>query len=140
MRMKRSDEDGAEVMMSPLIDAVFLLLVFFLVATMYKKEIRDIDISPPESRSAAKLLPEDETLVLGVNEVGDLFWQGQPSNANEFHERLKVIALRHPDKRIRLDADAATPFWRVAEVLDMCQFRGMANVGIRTYDDRYNRR
>ena len=119
MRMNRSDDDKAEVMMSPLIDAVFLLLVFFLVATMFKKEIRDIDITPPESRSAVKLMPEDETLVLGIDIHGDLFWQGEASTANEFHERLREMALTDPDKRIRLDADENTPFWRVAEVLDM---------------------
>lgn len=125
--------------MSPLIDAVFLLLIFFLVATMYKKEKRDIEITPPESRSAVKLLPEDETLVLGIDEAGDLFWQGEASTANEFHERLRDMALTHPDKRIRLDADENTEFWRVAEVMDMIQFRGLTNVGIRTYDERYNR-
>ena len=140
MRMKRSSQDSAEVMMSPLIDAVFLLLIFFLVATMYKKENRDIEITPPESRSAVKLLPEDETLVLGIDGAGELFWEGQPASANEFHERLREMSLTQPDKRIRLDADHATPFWRVAEVMDMIQFRGLTNVGIRTYDDRYNPR
>ncbi len=62
------------------------------------------------------------------------------STANEFHGRLRVLALREPDKRIRLDADENTPFGRVAEVLDICQFRGMTNVGTRTNDYRYNRR
>ncbi len=140
MRMKRSTDEGAEVMMSPMIDAVFLLLIFFLVATMYKKENWDISITPPESQSAVRLLPEDDTLVLGIDEVGDLFWQGEPATANEFHERLRNMALSEPEKRIRLDADAQTPFHRVAEVMDMMQFRGLKNVGIRTYDDRYNRR
>jgi len=140
MRMSRSNDQGAEVMMSPLIDAVFLLLIFFLVATMYKKEDRDINITPPESRSAVKLLPEDETLVLGIDEAGDLFWQGESASANEFHERLREMALTEPNKRIRLDADESTHFARVAEVMDILQFRGLTNVGIRTYDDRYNRR
>lgn len=126
-------------MMSPLIDAVFLLLIFFLVATMYKKDNRDIAITPPESRSAVKLLPEDETLVLGIDQAGELFWQGQPATLNEYHERLRDLSLIDPEKRIRLDADAQTPFWKIAEVMDIMQFRGMHNVGIRTYDDRYNR-
>lgn len=126
--------------MSPLIDAVFLLLIFFLVATMLKKKDKDIDITPPESRSAVKLMPDDDVVVLGINEAGDLFWEGAPSSANEFHQRLREVALANPGQRLRLDADFRTPFFRVAEVLDMCQFRGLHNVGIRTYDDRYNRR
>lgn len=140
MRMQRRETDKAEVAMSPLIDAVFLLLIFFLVATMLKKQDKDIDIVPPESNSAVKLMPDDDIIVLGINEGGDLFWEGRPTTANQFHQRLREVWLTNPDQHLRLDADAATPFHRVAEVLDMCQFRGLNNVGIRTYDDRYNRR
>ncbi len=53
---------------------------------------------------------------------------------------MKQIAVTSPDRHIRLDADHETPFWRVVEVLNMCQFRGLRNIGIRTYDDRYNTR
>ena len=140
MRMKRQEEEGAEVMMSPLIDAVFLLLIFFLVATMLKKEDRDIDITPPESRSAQKLLPDDDQLVLGVNQDGEYFWQGVTLTLNELHHRLREVAVQTPDRRIRLDADVATPFIYVVQVLDLARFNGMTNVGIRTYDSRYNRR
>jgi len=55
------DED-AEVALSPLIDCVFLLLIFFLVATTFKQDDKDIDITPPESRSARRLLPDSDTL------------------------------------------------------------------------------
>ncbi len=141
MRLNRTTTDEeAEVMMSPLIDAVFLLLIFFLVATMFKKEIRDIEITPPQSISDVSLIPEDDTLVLGINPEGEFFWQGQPVTANEMHTRLREETALNPERRIRLDADEHTPFWRVVQVLDALQFRGFQNVGIRTYDERYNRR
>ncbi len=140
MRMRRSESDKAEVAMSPFIDAVFLLLIFFLVATMLKKQDKDIDIVPPESSSAVKMMPDDDVIVLGINAQGELFWDGRPTTANLFHHRLKDVWLANPAQRLRLDADAQTPFHRVAEVLDGCQFRGLSNVGIRTYDDKYNQR
>ncbi len=139
MRMRQREQDKAEVMMGPMIDAVFLLLIFFLVATMLKKEKRDIDITPPESRSAVRLLPDDDTLVLGVDRAGDFFWQGVPLTLNELHHRLREVAVVDRDRRIRLDADHQTPFVYVVQVLDLAQFNGMTNVGIRTYDSRYNR-
>ena len=139
MRMQRKDEDKAEVMMGPLIDAVFLLLIFFLVATMLKKEDRDIDITPPESNSAVKLLPDDDTLVLGVNRDGEFFWQGIPMRLDELHQRMREVAIIDRGRRIRLDTDYQTPFVHVVQVMDLAQFNGMTNVGIRTYDSRYNR-
>ena len=138
----RSQRNSAkpDVSMGPLIDCVFLLLIFFLVATMYKKENRDINIVPPEPDSAVKLPPDDKQTVVGIDEAGDVFWQGSPITRTDLHARLRTLAEEDPERRIRLDADANAPFEKVVEVLDLCQFRGLANVGIRTYDDRYNNR
>lgn len=140
MRMVYEDDEKMEISMGALIDCVFLLLIFFLVATMMKKDDRDIDINPPISQSAIKLKPDDKVLVIGIDKEGKLYWQGVETTANELHERFKEIAVSDADRRIRLDADQETPFHRVVEVLNICQFRGLTNVGIRTYDKHYNRR
>jgi len=137
--MRTSGEDEPEVSMSPLIDCVFLLLIFFLVATMYKKKDKDIAIVPPESVSAQRLLADDKAIVIGIDRGGRYYWEGAPATANQLHQSLRSVAATSPDRQIRLDADEMTPFECVVEVLDICQFRGLRNVGIRTYDDRYNR-
>jgi biopolymer transport protein ExbD len=139
MRLSKRKQPDAEVSMGPMIDCVFLLLIFFLVATMFKKEKRDIDIIPPESSSAIKIPPDDDQIVLGIDTAGDVYWQGTQVSRTDLHSRLRELAADEPDRQIRLDADAETPFELVVELLDLCQFRGLANVGIRTYDDRYNR-
>ena len=138
----RSQRNSAkpDVSMGPLIDCVFLLLIFFLVATMYKKDNRDINIVPPESESAVKLPPDDKQTALGIDESGQVFWQGASITRTDLNARLRRLAVEHPERRIRLDADANAPFEKVVEILDLCQFRGLSNVGIRTYDDRYNSR
>jgi biopolymer transport protein ExbD len=138
MRFRSKSQIEPEVSMGPLIDCVFLLLIFFLVSTMFKKENRDINIIPPESDSAVKLPPDDKQLVLGITTDGEVFWQGILVSRMDLHARLRTQALDDPDKRIRVDADADAPFELVVEMLDLCQFRGLTNLGIRTYDDRYN--
>ena len=87
-----NNEEEPEVSMSPLIDCVFLLLIFFLVSTMTKVKNRDIPVDLPTSQSA-----------------------------------------------IRIDMDRHTPFGRFVEVMDACQFYNLSNIGIRTYDENYNR-
>ena len=139
MKIRKSRASEPEVAMSPLIDAVFLLLIFFLVATMFKKEKRDIDIVPPESASAVKMKPDDDVLVLGVTPMGEVYWQGRPITRTDLHTQLRSLSLSDPRRQIRFDADAQTPYFRVVQVLDHLQFLGFDNVGIRTYDDRYNR-
>jgi biopolymer transport protein ExbD len=139
MRVNLTDSDKAEVSMSPLIDCVFLLLIFFLVATMSKKVNKDISINLPTSSSAVELKPDNDVLVIGIDVDGNFFYEGVPCTANEIHENLQTMSEERPDKRIRIDTDAATPFHRFVEVLDICQFRNLNNVGIRTYDDSYNK-
>lgn len=139
MKVAIDMSDEAEVSMSPLIDCVFLLLIFFLVSTMVKKENKDIDIDLPVSVSAVELKPDNDILVIGLDHTGALYWEGGPCTANELHRYLDITAESEPNKRIRIDADANAPFDRFVEVLDTCQFRGLNNVGLRTYDENYNR-
>ncbi|MGF1633170.1 MAG: ExbD/TolR family protein [Phycisphaerae bacterium] len=141
MKVKRSRTSAeAEVPMSPLIDAVFLLLIFFLVATMIKKQVRDVNLTPPESESAQKVIARDDNVVIGIDAQGSYFYEGRPASLNDLFARLRELAETDPTRQIRLDADADAPFENVAALLDMCTFRGIEDVVIRTYDERYNRR
>jgi biopolymer transport protein ExbD len=95
MRVKFEDEETVEVQMAPLIDCVFLLLIFFLVGT---------------------------TLYLDSNLVGQGFL------AKKLHE----LAAQDPAHRIRIDADRDAPMWSAVQILDICNFENLKNVGIRT--------
>jgi len=140
MALMTDEEDEAEVSMSPLIDCVFLLLIFFLVSTMTKKENRDIDVLLPASASAAKVIPSDDFLVIGIDVEGAVFIDGEETTKTQLHLFLREISISNPSQYIRLDADETTPLHRVVEILDLCQFNHLPNVGIRTYDEHYNRR
>lgn len=125
--------------MSPLIDCVFLLLIFFLVATMSKKVNKDVDIRLPESKSAIKRLATDDQVVIGVDESGNIYFEGKPASIMVLHDALRSEALINPDKQVRIDADSEAPLASVVEVVDICQFNQLDDVVLRTYDENYNR-
>ena len=139
MGMLRRRREEPEVSMSPLIDCVFLLLIFFLVATMFKEDDKDISIDLPDSASALKMKPDDDLIVIGIDAEQELYLEGQPTTLTAMLGALQEQSLTDPGRRVRLDVDRVTPFERVVEVLDALQFRGLSNVGIRTYDQFYNR-
>lgn len=72
MRRKRRLDtgDSAEVPMSPLIDCVFLLLIFFLVTSMLKRKEMLIPIQLPDQTAAVADTPEDNILIIGLDEEG----------------------------------------------------------------------
>jgi len=133
------NEDEPEVSMSPLIDCVFLLLIFFLVSSMTKVKNKDIFVNLPTSESAIKLKPDDKQAIVGIDKDGNLYWDGQPCSTNFLLEQLRTTCINNPDRRIRIDMDMDTPFGRFVEVMDVCQFYDLSNIGIRTYDENYNR-
>ena len=134
------DGEEADVSMAPLIDCVFLLLIFFLVSTMIKKINRDIDIELPVSESAEGRLPSNNQTVVGIDPGGALFLDGQPSDIMELHRALREIGTDSPGSQVRIDTDRAAPLHRVVEVVDLCQFNNLDDVVIRTHDEHYNRR
>ena len=107
---------------------------------MTRKEDKDIDVLLPLSTSAAKIVPSDDFLVIGIDPEGDIFYEGELTTLNQLHLDLRQMGIDNPDQYIRLDADETVPLHRVVEVLDLCQFNNLNNVGIRTYDEFYNRR
>lgn len=140
MRIRKKDDDDVTLEMSPLIDCVFLLLIFFLITTVAKKENRDIDIDLPVSTSSLDVPPDNDTMVIGVNKEKMVFYNGRPVTISELHQILLELSEENQDRRIRVDCDKAVAFSRVVEILDLCSFRGLHNVAVRTYDEQYNTR
>jgi biopolymer transport protein ExbD len=140
MGVQFEPEEQAEVSMSPLIDCVFLLLIFFLVSTMTKKENMDIDIALPVSTAAEAEIPKTGVVVVGIDKEGKLYYKGEETTVNMLHLELRDISLANTKTPIRLDSDKETPLHRVVEVMDLCQFNNLVNVGIRTYDEHYNKK
>ena len=131
MNLPLSDEhDGPEISMSPLIDCVFLLLIFFLVSSMTKVKSREIPVDLPASEAAVKLRPSDNQSVVGLDAEGRFYWNGQPCTTNYLLEQLRGLCIADPGRRIRIDMDRNTPFGRFAEVMDACQFYNLSNIGI----------
>ena len=74
---KLEDDLPVEVQMAPLIDCVFLLLIFFLVATTLRKIIKELPVELPDSAAAIEVRQEDDLLVIGM------LRKFQPSNETE---------------------------------------------------------
>lgn len=133
------DDEDVSLSMSPLIDCVFLLLIFFLVTTMLKKDLHEVEhLNLPISRSSLEVPPDESMLAIAIDSEGEVFLEGEPTTIGQLIDELKIIEQSDPDRRIRLDTDEQTPFYRLVEVLDALSFRNLRNVGVRTYHEKYD--
>jgi len=136
MRIRRDEEDeGVEVPMTPMIDCVFLLLIFFLVTASLRKPHKELPIELPHAAASAVAKAPKRELVISLDREGRLFLDNQANiTTEELHRRLQQVASEAPETRIRIDADRQARVQQLAQVADLCQLYGLNRVGIRTRD------
>jgi len=134
MKVKLDEQEEVGVQMAPLIDCVFLLLIFFLVAATLKKAHKEVEIELPHSGAAIPAVSKYDTLIIEITKDGTVYLESQPVTQRLLHKRLRQAATENRKRRVRIDGDRRTAFQHVVHVLDLCQFEGLKNVGVRTRD------
>ncbi len=122
--------DSYLVDMTPLIDVVFLMLIFFMVSTSFDVATQ-LHLELPESHAK----PSEEKprqLTVAIDAQGRLFVQGEPVRDEDL--RRRILNVTHGDRRmpVVLRADADARHKRVVLVMDVLQQLGLTRVGIAT--------
>ncbi len=128
MRINLQDDEGIEVQMAPLIDCVFLLLIFFLVAATLKKIERELPLELPEAVLSAQEVPASKILTVSIDAQGRFYLGTDPITPSILHDRLKQAAAEDKTQPLRINADRQTPWRAVIQVLELAKFEGLTNV------------
>ena len=131
--------------MSPLIDCVFLLLIFFLVTTMLKRKEKLIKVDLPDSTASVAAVTHEEDLVIGLDAAGGLLvpaatknrdgsflWEPIPNLAAYLQEQVARAGAGLLDRPLQINADRDTPFEEAVRALDVCKLQGFHRVSIKT--------
>ena len=133
MNLQRSDPDEPEVNLTPLIDVVFLLLIFFMVSTTFEHQSR-IQIELPEA-TAEETRPEDESLEIIIDAQGR-FFIGEEQVVNTELNTLKGAISKTVGERegipVIIRADAKTPHQAVITALDATSQLGLTRISLAT--------
>jgi biopolymer transport protein ExbD len=118
----------------PLIDCFVLILVFFLTCASVTKPHKEVGIVLPNSAAAAKAVAKHTTLIVEVASDGTILYEQEPITAQLLQKKLREAAAVSKERRVRIDGDRRVALQHVVHVLDICQFEGLNNVGVRTRD------
>lgn len=110
--------------MTPLIDCVFLLLVFFLVTSVFKQDKSVLKLLLPETTSEVKQ-EVSEGLFIELSEM-EMAVNGEVVNLETL--RAKGSAIQNKKAPVALKIDKKTPYERVAQVLDVLQMEKIYNI------------
>lgn len=133
MNLRRSRSDEPDVNLTPLIDVVFILLLFFMVSTTFQRE-SEINIELPEA-SADPVEEREDTLEIVIDAQGHYFIDEQQVVNTEL-ETLKQVIQKFLGDRTELPvvirADRQTPYESVVRAMDATAQLGLVQMSLAT--------
>ena len=124
--LKHSEEE-LNVNITSLIDVIFILLIFFMVSTQFKKASLPLDL--PRSEESAESEQSDDTKVLSVN-AGKMELDGKSVTMEELQGVLEAMYAENSNLALSLECERTVDFEQVVQVLTKIQNAGISRIGI----------
>jgi len=125
----------AALSLTPLIDVVFLLLIFFLVATRFEQEDRELDVVLPSASEAKPMTVQPQELFVNIDQDGQVFVGGKVLDEQELLRLLQETAVNKVGQSVIIRADERVPFSFVALVMNLCNRAGIFDYTVATQGD-----
>ena len=109
----------------PMVDVLFNLLIFFLLATTIKQAEREIQIALPIASAAAPISISLREIVINVNEKGEIIVVGGVVEPDELRRQIMEAVGINPDQKITVRGDRNASYASIVRVLDICKASGI---------------
>lgn len=133
MNLRPEPQDPVDINLTPLIDVVFLLLIFFMVSTTFN---RDSELSielPAASAQPSKRNPD--SIEVAIDARGRYYVNGRPllnTQSKTVRQALRTAAADHDSPPIIISADANTPHQAVVKIMDAARELGLVRLTFAT--------
>lgn len=126
IRARRPVPHSPVIDLTPIIDMVFLLLIFFLVATTFHQAEREIEVALPAARAAGPISGALRELVINVTQDGRTIVGGEAMTEAALEQLVRQRVAANPAQKVSVRGDRRTPYANVVNVLDICKRAGIS--------------
>ena len=130
MHLPPATKKKARIEIIPMIDTMFFLLVFFMIATLSMTIQKGIQVNLPTAGSSTSDIPEQVSLTL--TKKGDLFFNKEPISVLDLEPHLQNLLQNDRKISVTINADEATSHGRVVEIMDAVRKAGILYMAIAT--------
>lgn len=127
-RKVRVEEDAA-IDMTPMLDIVFIMLIFFIVTTVFVKEA-GIEVNKPNGSLA--VMPKNANIFIAITEDGKVWIDKRPVETELIRSNLERLMAEQPSDVIIIQADKKSEHGLVVEVMDQIKAAGIDRISIAT--------
>ena len=134
MRFRKfRDIQPIPLQLAPMIDILFLLLIFFIITWNFSRRETEIEISVPAADEGKADQHHDVgEIVVNVRKGGEILVEGEQLTEPQLLQKLQLIAQVHKDQAVILRGDEKTEYQKIMDVLNLCQKAGIWNVSFAT--------
>lgn len=111
--------------LTPMIDMVFLLLIFFLVATTFQQAERETQVALPLAQAAGPISSAARELVVNVTESGEIIVNGRATAPADVQQLVAELVRNNPAQKVSIRGDRRTAYANVVRALDACKLGGV---------------
>ena len=127
MRRNTSEEDGIDI--SPLIDVLFILLIFFMVSTTFVKDAQ-LELQRPSAQSAEAA--DTKSVRISIDRQGAVYLGEEAIRLWMLQSRVREQLRASSQSSVLVIADRSTPTELLIDVVDQCRMGGAKDVGVIT--------
>ena len=122
----QQQEEG-EIDLTPMLDVVFIMLIFFIVTTSFIKET-GIDPQRPEAETAYK--QERGNILIAINSVGDVWMNKRKVELGQVRQMVEQAKNESPESSVVIIADEKASTGVLIDLMDQVRLGGVSNISV----------
>ena len=122
--------DEPHLNLTPMIDIVFLLIVFFMVGTQFTDTEQHYDIQLPTVSDAEPLTSRPDELVINVLSDGTILLEGKTQSLEDLEARLRSAQQNYADQEVIVRGDASGQYQHIMDVLAACHGAHITHISL----------
>ncbi|MCG8528562.1 MAG: biopolymer transporter ExbD [Opitutales bacterium] len=128
-RRLASNEEAVRIDLSPMIDCVFILLIFFIVTTVFVEET-GIEVNRPDGGGATSS-QDQEIIEIKINKQGTVKFRGRDIGPQGVRGLIKQWRVNQPDVPVMINAEEKAPHYIFAEVYGEARMAGAEKISFK---------
>ncbi|MCJ8275645.1 MAG: biopolymer transporter ExbD [Bdellovibrionales bacterium] len=126
-RRKKTQEEDAGIDLTPMLDVVFIMLIFFIVTTSFVKE-SGIDVNRPSASSAKK--KERASILVAISQNGEIWIQKRRIDIRSVRANIERLHAESPEGTVVIQADKLSQTGILVQVMDQIRLAGVESISV----------
>ncbi|SMP53003.1 biopolymer transport protein ExbD [Neorhodopirellula lusitana] len=129
---KRQDSEAATINLTPMIDVVFLLVIFFMVGSKFDNGDSGVQVNVPGTGDMKSMARLPDERIVEVTATGSITLDGTSVTGDQLTQTLKTQREAYPSLKVAVRGEQNSSFAQVAEVLQRVRAAGVQQMGVAT--------